>query len=125
RRGERVWGIAVQLYSLRSPRNWGMGDFGDLRELIELAAPLGCGIVGMNPLHALMPANPAHISPYSPSSREFLNVLYIDVESVEEFADCEPARNLVASESFQAELRRLRATDKVDYERVAAAKLAV
>jgi 4-alpha-glucanotransferase len=124
-RGERVWGIAVQLYSLRSSRNWGMGDFRDLRELVELAAPLGCGIVGVNPLHALMPANPAHISPYSPSNREFLNVLYIAVEDVPEFAECAPARELVASEEFQATLRKLRATDNVDYVQVAAAKFAV
>lgn len=125
RRGERVWGIAVQLYSLRSPRNWGMGDFRDLRELVELAAPLGCGIVGVNPLHALMPANPAHISPYSPSNRDFLNVLYIAVEDVPEFAECAAARELAASEEFQAKLRELRAADNVDYVQVAAAKFAV
>src|SRR5262245_30397179 len=68
--GKKLWGIAVQLYSLRSANNWGVGDFRDLRELIALAAPHGCGIIGLNPLHALMPANPAHISPYSPSNRQ-------------------------------------------------------
>jgi 4-alpha-glucanotransferase len=121
-RGERAWGIAVQLYSLRSSRNWGMGDFRDLHELVELAAPLGCGIIGLNPLHALMPANPAHISPYSPSSREFLNVLYIAIEDVPEFAECEPARKLVASAQFQATAARLRETDAVDYVGVAGLK---
>jgi 4-alpha-glucanotransferase len=124
-RGERAWGIAVQLYSLRSERNWGMGDFRDLRDLVAQAAPLGCGIIGLNPLHALMPANPAHISPYSPSSREFLNVLYIAIEDVPEFGECEPARKLVTSADFQATLRKARATDVVDYVQVAAAKLAV
>jgi len=29
----RIWGWAVQLYSLRSARSWGMGDFADLRRL--------------------------------------------------------------------------------------------
>jgi 4-alpha-glucanotransferase len=120
--GTRVWGIAAQLYALRSPRNWGMGDFRDLHELIRHAAPLGCGIVGLNPLHALMPANPAHISPYSPSNRQFLNVLYIAVEDVPDFAECDQARDLVATEDFQAALRRLRATTNVDYVGVAAAK---
>jgi 4-alpha-glucanotransferase len=123
--GTREWGIAAQLYALRSPRNWGMGDFRDLRELIARAAPLGCGIVGLNPLHALMPANPAHISPYSPSSRQFLNVLYIAVEDVPDFAECDQARERVAAEEFQSTLRGLRATPNVDYVGVAAAKFAI
>ncbi len=100
--GKRLWGIAVQLYSLRADDNWGVGDFRDLRHLIRLAAPMGCGIIGLNPLHALMPANPAHISPYSPSNRQFLNVLYISVEDVPDFAECEPARKRVAEPKFQA-----------------------
>lgn len=123
--GARVWGIAAQLYALRSPRNWGMGDFGDLHELIRHAAPLGCGIVGLNPLHALMPADPAHISPYSPSNRQFLNVLYIAVEDVPDFAECEAARRRVAAEDFQATLHSLRATASVDYVGVAAAKFEI
>src|SRR5688572_8238652 len=123
--GERAWGIAAQLYALRSPRNWGMGDFRDLRELIRHAAPLGCGIVGLNPLHALMPANPAHISPYSPSNRQFLNVLYIAVEDVPDFAECEAARSRVAEADFQAALQRLRSTANVDYVGVAAAKFEI
>ncbi|HKU16581.1 MAG TPA: 4-alpha-glucanotransferase [Steroidobacteraceae bacterium] len=123
--GTRAWGIAVQLYALRSQRNWGMGDFRDLRELIALAAPLGCGIVGLNPLHALMPANPAHISPYSPSNRQFLNVLYIAVEDVADFAECDEARERVASDEFQQTLQQLRATPNVDYAGVAAAKFEI
>ena len=124
-KGERVWGIAVQLYSVRSAGNWGMGDFHDLRELIELAAPLGCGIIGLNPLHALMPANPAHISPYSPSSREFLNVMYISIADVPEFSACEAVMARVKSAEFQSTLAELRALDAVDYVRVAAAKFPV
>lgn len=123
--GERIWGIAVQLYTLRSKRNWGIGDFGDLRELIRLAAPFGCQLIGLNPLHALAPANPSHISPYSPSNRLFLNVLYISVPDVAEFAACEAARQRVAERDFQALLEDLRATSNVDYVRVAAAKFEI
>lgn len=123
--GARIWGIAVQLYSLRSATNWGMGDFRDLRDLITAAAPLGCGLVGLNPLHALMPANPSHISPYSPSSRQFLNVLYIAVADVPEYAECAPARQRVAEIQFQSLLGQLRATRNVDYPGVAAAKFEV
>lgn len=123
--GKRLWGIAVQLYSLRADDNWGVGDFRDLRQLIRLCAPLGCGIIGLNPLHALMPANPAHISPYSPSNRQFLNVMYIAVEDVPDFSECEPARKRVAEPKFQAALKELRATRNVDYVRVAAAKFEI
>lgn len=123
--GQRVWGIAVQLYSLRSATNWGIGDFHDLAELIAKAAPLGCGLIGLNPLHALMPADPTQISPYSPSSRQFLNVLYICVTDVPEYADCAPARERVASAQFQAMLAELRAPALVDYPGVARAKFEI
>jgi len=121
----RVWGPTVQLYGLRSRRNWGIGDFGDLRALIDLTADAGGGVVGVNPLHAMFPDDPGRISPYRPSSRCFVNVLYLDVEAVPEFAECETARNLVAGERFQARLRRLRAAELVGYEDTAAAKLEV
>ncbi len=80
RDGGRIWGLTAQLYALRSPRNWGIGDFTDLRALVETAAAHGASVVGVNPLHALFPHNPRHCSPYSPSSRLFLNTLYVDVE---------------------------------------------
>ncbi|HSE01216.1 MAG TPA: malto-oligosyltrehalose synthase [Burkholderiales bacterium] len=119
----RVWGPALQLYALRSGRNWGIGDFTDLRSAIELAARAGAGIVGVNPLHALFPHNPDHISPYSPSSRVYLNALYVDVEAVPEFAGCEEAQAAVAAPEFQSRLRALRAQELVDYRGVAEAKL--
>ncbi len=119
---KRVWGPAVQLYGIRSHRNWGIGDFGDLRQLVDLTADAGGGIVGTNPLHALFPDNPVHISPYSPSSRSALNILYLDVEALPEFAECTDAQALVASPAFQAQLHALRAAELVDYPSVAAAK---
>src|SRR5258708_14969573 len=80
--GGRRWGIAVQLYTLRSRENWGIGDFNDLRALIRWVASHGAGFIGLNPLHALAPADPERSSPYSASSRHFLNVLYIAVPLV-------------------------------------------
>ena len=119
----RVWGPALQLYALRSARNWGIGDFTDLHNAIEIAGRAGAGIVGVSPLHALFPHNPDRISPYSPSSRVYMNALYVDVEAVPEFAECETARAAVASPEFQARLRALRAAERVDYRGVADAKL--
>ena len=120
--GGRVWGPTLQLYALRSARNWGIGDFGDLRALVEQWAARGAGVFGLNPLHALYPHNPAHASPYSPSSRLLLNVLYLDVEAIEDCAECDAARRLIGSEAFQRRLSALRAAELVDYPGVAAAK---
>jgi len=124
-KGERLWGLAVQLYGVRSRRNWGMGDFTDLATLLEFTAAAGGDLVGLNPLHALFPDNPAHISPYSPSHRGFLNVLYIDVEAVPELATCESAKRRLASVDFLRELASLRAARHVDYPGVARAKFAI
>lgn len=71
--GRRLWGIAAQLYLLRSAHNWGIGDFSDLHRLVELSAAKGADVVGLNPLHALFMDNPEHASPYSPASRLLLN----------------------------------------------------
>ncbi len=123
--GRRDWAITVQLYALRSARNWGIGDFSDLGELARRAAALGASAVGLNPLHALFPANPKHLSPYSPSSRAFLNPVYLDVQAVPEFAGCAEAQSLIGEADFQVRLQAARASEEVDYETVWALKLAV
>ncbi len=125
RAGGRVWGPAVQLYTLRSEHNWGIGDFGDLEQLAVQMAGQGADIIGLNPLHAMFSHNPAHASPYSPSSRRLLNVLYVDVQAVAEFAHCTAARQRVAAGDFQQRLVRLRQAPLVDYPGVAAVKLEI
>ena len=112
---DRCWILAVQLYGVRSSRNWGMGDFTDLEGLVELAATLGAGGVGLNPLHALFDDRPADCSPYSPNSRLFLNALYIDVERLPEFSLADLADGGAA-------IARLRQSDIVDYVAVAELK---
>ena len=107
---DRCWLLAVQLYGVRSRRNWGIGDFTDLQGLIELAHRLGADGVGLNPLHALFDDRPGDCSPYSPNSRLFLNALYIDVEQLPEFR---------LDPDTSAALTRVRAFDVVDYVAVA------
>ncbi len=123
--GEKMWGISVQLYCVRSQRNWGIGDFSDLCALIEQSALAGAQFLGLNPLHALSPAHPERASPYSPSSRTWLNALYIDVTAVEGFANASDVQAEIASPAFQNQLSQARANDYVDYEAVAALKYPV
>jgi len=123
--GRRLWGIAVQLYTLRSERNWGIGDFLDLKLLIRWTAAHGAGFIGLNPLHALAPADPARSSPYSASSRHFLNVLYIAVPAVPEFEECAAVRKRLAEPEAANTLVELRAQKYVDYAGVAELKLEI
>jgi 4-alpha-glucanotransferase len=122
--GARMWGVAAQLYALRSTRNWGIGDFADLRELVGHAARCGADFVGINPLHALFAGNPAHASPYSPSSRQFLNVLYVAVPELPEYAECFALRTEMETDAARGQLERLRAAPLVDYAGVSRLKLA-
>ena len=118
----RLWGIAAQLYLLRSGNNWGIGDFTDLRNLIELAASRGAAVIGLNPLHAMFIDNPGHASPYSPASRLLLNVLNIDVTAIPELRD---RPELLASGTFRSQIESCRASRLVDYTAVTRLKLAV
>ncbi|CAG8998317.1 MAG: 4-alpha-glucanotransferase [Candidatus Celerinatantimonas neptuna] len=122
--GAKVWGVTVQLYALRSQRNWGIGDFSDLMTLVQHIAKGGGNFIGLNPLHALYPGWPEHASPYSPSSRQWLNTIYIDVEAIDEFSQSE-AISHVYSYDFQQRLDELRALDWIDYSAVMELKLSM
>jgi 4-alpha-glucanotransferase len=120
--GDRTWGLTAPLYGLRSARNWGIGDFEDLARLAEAAAPEGADFIGFNPVHALFPAASHMYSPYSPSSREFLNVMHIAPDMLEEFSVTEEGakalKELVNSKPYTA----ARAAELVDYAAVYALK---
>ncbi|GAL09597.1 4-alpha-glucanotransferase [Vibrio astriarenae] len=106
--GKKMWGPSVQLYTLRTQHNWGIGDFGDLKQLVADIASRGGDFVGLNPIHSLFPANPEGASPYSPSSRRWLNIMYIDVSSVPEFSLSAEAQQKVGSAEFQKRLQEAR-----------------
>lgn len=111
-RRERPWGLAAQLYSVRSERSWGIGDFADLGDLCALAAIReGADFLLINPLHAGEPVAPLEPSPYLPTSRRFLNPLYIRVEDIPEVAYVPSQQRAVIE--WESERPR-RANDNVD-----------
>jgi 4-alpha-glucanotransferase len=120
--GGRIWGINYALYGLRSRRNWGIGDFEDLRRAVSWSAELGADFVGLLPLHSLFDAEPFGTSPYYPSSRVFLNPVYIAVDQVPEAADPE-ARSLLESPAFVGRVDEQRGRALVDYPGVWSLKL--
>lgn len=120
--GKKAWGLSVQLYCLRSEKNWGVGDFSDLAFLIENAAKQGADFVGLNPIHALYPANANACSPYGPSSRRWLNFIYIDVTALEGYQS-DSVQAIVQDPEFVSTLDYVRNVDYVDYDAVTRLKL--
>src|SRR6202012_5314116 len=119
----RSWGLATQLYSVRSGQSWGVGDLTDLVDLAVWSGSVhGAGYVLVNPLHAAEPTSPMEPSPYLPTSRRFVNPLYLRVEAIPEFADL----------TKRGRVRRLRSEvqqraaqlDAIDRDRAWAAKRA-
>lgn len=120
--GGRMNGLTMHLYSLRSERNWGIGDFTDLLNLMKYVAEKKLDFVGINPLHALFTSKPAFASPYSPSSREWLNPIYLDVEKVGAFTYNEQLKNWLAQPKIRQRIAALRITETVTYTAVWACK---
>jgi 4-alpha-glucanotransferase len=119
--GGRTAGIAISLYGLRSSRNWGAGDFTDLENFARWAArETGAGFVALNPLHAIANRQPYNTSPYLPQSAFYRNYLYLDIERIPEFATSRAAQRLRARAA--ALIEELRASEFVEYERVARLK---
>jgi 4-alpha-glucanotransferase len=80
--GERIAGLAAQIYGLRRAGDCGIGDMAGVTALARTAATLKVDALALSPAHALFAADPGHFSPYSPSNRLFYNPLLADAASV-------------------------------------------
>ncbi len=120
----RGFGVWTNLYTVRSERSghWGFGDLSDLGTLARLCGEWGGDFIGIPPLHAI-PARADEVSPYGPVSRLFRSPLYLDVEAVPEFADCEAARTGLDTPAKRQTLASLRSAKAIDYGAVLDAKL--
>jgi len=120
----RTAGVAISLYGVRSRRNWGCGDFRDLRDLVDwAAAEIGAGFIGLNPLHAIHNRRPFNTSPYLPNSIFYQNLIYLDIEAIEDFQDSPRAQRLWQSAATQEKLAALRSAESVEYEDIHTLKL--
>ncbi len=114
--GKRA-GLIAAVHGLRSARNWGIGDFSDLKKLVGWAADrLRVDVIGVLPLHALANREPYNISPYYPTSRFYRNTIYLDVTAIEEYHRSWPARALACSPEFVKIVIELRESPWVEYE---------
>jgi 4-alpha-glucanotransferase len=118
----QAWGWAVQLYAMHSPGSWGMGDFADLREFCAAAgAEHAADAVLVNPLHAITPTHPVEPSPYSPSSRRFVNPLYLRITETDAYRE---ASGELRSKVDDLALAEPAGSDSIDYDAVWRAKCA-
>ena len=117
----RTWGLATQLYSVRSRQSWGVGDLTDLVDLaVWSASAHGAGYVLVNPLHAAGPTAPMEPSPYLPTSRRFVNPLYLRVEAIPECAQL--SKRSVVRRLRDAVQKHAAAQDSIDRDAAWAAK---
>lgn len=121
---QRLWGFSAQLYSVRSEKNWGIGDSADLDELIRLAAANGADFLILNPLHASDAASPEQCSPYSPADRRRLNPMYLDINIEPEFDACLKA-DAGLFDMLEPHIAQLNQTTLVDYTPVSELKYRV
>ena len=111
------------MYSLRSSRSWGLGDFADLGELCALSKiRAGADFVLINPLHATEPVSPMEASPYRPTSRRFLSPLYIRVEDIAEVAYVPSQQRAVIEWAAEKPRRANTTADLIDRDSVWHAK---
>ena len=107
----KLWGYSLQLYALKSKRNWGVGDFTDLKCFAGLCKKSGADVIGLNPLNVLFHDFPENASPYSSISRLFLNPIYIDVENVVGFNDKIKAK-------YEQQIADAKSGETIDYTKV-------
>ncbi len=133
----KTWGLSINLYSIRSCQNWGVGDFGDLKKIVKWVSGLKGGFVGINPLHAIPNKKPFGISPYSPITRLYKNFIYLDIEGIPEVKELlhPPLPPLTKGGmggystnqtiEIKKQINELRNCELIDYEKVASLKISV
>ena len=115
----RIAGTLVPVFSLRSRRSFGVGDFGDLRMMIDWAALTGQRLVQILPINDTTLTHTWTDSyPYSCISVFALHPQYIDLSALPALKDAEARRRF---EDIRMQLNEL---SQIDYEEVNRHKLA-
>lgn len=121
---EHIYGVATMMYALKSENSMGIGDFGCLKELIKVTAANGGDVVGISPLgvisRAMLPSPTTRplkgdVSPYRTLSRMFINYIYLDLYNEPDFKASAAAQEFAAMPAVAQEIKRLNATENVEY----------
>ncbi|WP_199033329.1 4-alpha-glucanotransferase, partial [Ralstonia sp. ASV6] len=123
----RLWGSSAQLYGLRAaaelaPLSAGLGSYANAGALARSLAQHGADALALSPVHAMFSAEPQRYSPYSPSSRLFLNATMIDPAAL--FGE-HAVRQAIADNGLTDVYTRLEAATLIDWPASATARLTV
>ena len=112
-------GVAIPVFSLRSERSFGVGEFADLKLLVDWCVRTGLKLIQVLPINDTTATHTSADSyPYSAISAFALHPLYLNLERVANGR----SRKLLAE--LEPERLRLNALEAVDYTAVMQAKLA-
>ena len=100
-------GISIPLFSLRSQRSWGIGEFGDVPAIAEWLNAAHQSVLQILPLNELAPGE---TSPYSALSAMAIDPQFISIGLLEDGAMFE--------EVWRDEIEAVRQAPRIDYRRV-------
>ena len=108
-------GTAIPVFSLRSAEDFGVGEFYDLKKMVDWAAATGQSILQLLPINdTTMLGTWEDSYPYNPNSTFALHPQFLHL----------PAVGVKVDEEYKALQAELNALDQIDYERVNNTKLA-
>ncbi|MBE6236926.1 MAG: 4-alpha-glucanotransferase [Bacteroidales bacterium] len=109
-------GTAIPVFSLRTEDDFGVGEFFDLKKMVDWAASTGQGILQLLPINdTTMFGTWEDSYPYNPNSTFALHPQYINL----------PAAGVKADEEYKALQAELNALEQIDYEKVNNTKIAL
>ncbi len=114
----RVAGTLIPVFSLRTRRSFGVGDFGDLRQMVDWVATTGQRLLQILPINDTTSSHTwADSYPYSCISVFALHPQYAELGALP------PLKDQADRQRFDKLRQELNALQQIDYERVNAAKL--
>lgn len=105
-------GVSIPVFSLRTENSYGVGEFLDLKEMVDWAKKVGMNMIQVLPINDTTITHTWEDSyPYKPISVFALHPMYLNIKRLKNFTTTEEKK-------YEQEKKELNALDTVDYETV-------